>query len=99
MISSVHTAPYSIQTSFAVECHLKDIRPSLTFSFISTVQVPQEYAEEDVREHFGQFGAIEFINMVKDKQTQKPKGQFSDPTLTRLVSEDLDLLDHFAWFL
>jgi len=38
------------------------------------IRVPQEYAEEDVREHFGQFGAIEFINMVKDKQTQKPKG-------------------------
>ena len=38
------------------------------------IRVPTDYGEEDVKEHFGQFGAIEFINMVKDKQTGKPKG-------------------------
>jgi len=38
------------------------------------IRVPAEYTEDDVREHFQQFGAIEFINMVKDKSTGKPKG-------------------------
>ena len=46
--------------------------PSLIF-----LQVPAEYTEDDVREHFQQFGAIEFINMVKDKSTGKPKGETS----------------------
>jgi len=38
------------------------------------IRVPTEFTEEDIREHFGSFGAIEFINMVKDKTTGKPKG-------------------------
>jgi len=38
------------------------------------IRVPLEFTEDDIREHFGVFGAIEFINMVKDKGTGKPKG-------------------------
>jgi len=38
------------------------------------IRVPVEFTEDDIRDHFGQFGAIEFINMVKDKSTGKPKG-------------------------
>lgn len=38
------------------------------------IRVPNDFSEDDVREHFSPYGAIEFINVVKDKATGKPKG-------------------------
>jgi len=38
------------------------------------IRVPTDYAEEEIKDHFSQFGNIEFINLVKDRATNKPKG-------------------------
>jgi len=38
------------------------------------IRIPEEFTEDDVHHHFGQFGGIEFVNMVMDKETGKHKG-------------------------
>ena len=38
------------------------------------IQIPEEFTEDDIHHHFGQFGGIEFVNMVMDKETGKHKG-------------------------
>ena len=36
--------------------------------------MPYNYDEEDVREHFEQYGDVNSVKLIFDKETQRPKG-------------------------
>ncbi|MDJ0837604.1 MAG: RNA-binding protein [Acidobacteriota bacterium] len=36
--------------------------------------MPYSYDEEDVREHFEQYGDVNSVKLIFDKETQRPKG-------------------------
>ena len=38
------------------------------------VVVPKDKLEEDIKEHFSTFGDVQYVNIVKDKETKKSRG-------------------------
>jgi len=38
------------------------------------IKTPPEYNQEEIKTHFSKFGPVEFVSIIRDKSTNKPKG-------------------------
>ena len=38
------------------------------------IKTPPDYSQEDIKDHFSKFGAVEYVTIIRDKTSNKSKG-------------------------